>query len=219
MALVPCKECGREISTEAEFCPHCGKKRPPNDFFRTPTKGETKRAFNMGCLLTIVLFIGYVFIDSHMRNLPKTSNEETPPQRQVAQNQDQDSSATSESESNEEGTNQASDLNKEIVSFLLNYQPYKHLSKEYTATIKDGIAATLAFMQKSGHSAKVAGWRVENAGAENEYLVTLMVRIDGSEDESTWFVDWGNKKAVAKNEGAQGIEQVTVITKDMKGKK
>jgi hypothetical protein len=25
MALKPCKECGREISTDAKSCPHCGK--------------------------------------------------------------------------------------------------------------------------------------------------------------------------------------------------
>lgn len=28
MALKPCKECKREISTEAKACPHCGKKNP-----------------------------------------------------------------------------------------------------------------------------------------------------------------------------------------------
>lgn len=24
MAMTPCKECGKEISTEAKVCPHCG---------------------------------------------------------------------------------------------------------------------------------------------------------------------------------------------------
>jgi RNA polymerase subunit RPABC4/transcription elongation factor Spt4 len=28
MALKPCKECGKEISTEAKVCPNCGKKNP-----------------------------------------------------------------------------------------------------------------------------------------------------------------------------------------------
>jgi RNA polymerase subunit RPABC4/transcription elongation factor Spt4 len=28
MALKPCKECGKEISTEAKVCPNCGKKDP-----------------------------------------------------------------------------------------------------------------------------------------------------------------------------------------------
>lgn len=28
MALVPCRECGKELSTEAAACPHCGAARP-----------------------------------------------------------------------------------------------------------------------------------------------------------------------------------------------
>ena len=28
MALKPCKECKREVSTDAKACPHCGKKNP-----------------------------------------------------------------------------------------------------------------------------------------------------------------------------------------------
>src|SRR5690349_17714325 len=28
MALKPCKECGREVSTDARACPHCGKEKP-----------------------------------------------------------------------------------------------------------------------------------------------------------------------------------------------
>jgi RNA polymerase subunit RPABC4/transcription elongation factor Spt4 len=34
MALVPCRECGKEISTEAPACPHCGRPTPP----RTPSR-------------------------------------------------------------------------------------------------------------------------------------------------------------------------------------
>jgi predicted amidophosphoribosyltransferase len=33
MALIKCDECGREISSEAEFCPHCGK---PSSVIRCP---------------------------------------------------------------------------------------------------------------------------------------------------------------------------------------
>ena len=28
MALINCSECGKEVSTEAEACPHCGAKQP-----------------------------------------------------------------------------------------------------------------------------------------------------------------------------------------------
>lgn len=41
MALKPCKECGREISTEAKTCPHCGKQWPT---------GKPTSPFAIGCL-------------------------------------------------------------------------------------------------------------------------------------------------------------------------
>lgn len=28
MALIKCKECGKEVSNTAKICPHCGKKNP-----------------------------------------------------------------------------------------------------------------------------------------------------------------------------------------------
>jgi hypothetical protein len=31
MALVKCRECGAEISSSADKCPHCGKSRSLND--------------------------------------------------------------------------------------------------------------------------------------------------------------------------------------------
>jgi hypothetical protein len=43
MALKPCPECKREISTEAEACPHCGAKRK-------------KSSLGSGCLLILVVF-------------------------------------------------------------------------------------------------------------------------------------------------------------------
>lgn len=33
MALIKCEECGKEISSQAEFCPHCGK---PSSVIRCP---------------------------------------------------------------------------------------------------------------------------------------------------------------------------------------
>jgi intein/homing endonuclease len=33
MALIKCKECGKEISEDAEFCPHCGKKIKKSNLF------------------------------------------------------------------------------------------------------------------------------------------------------------------------------------------
>lgn len=50
MALKPCKECKKEISTEAKTCPHCGKKNPTASGLVIGTGG--------GCLLaTIAVFV------------------------------------------------------------------------------------------------------------------------------------------------------------------
>src|SRR5689334_16362869 len=46
MALKPCRECGREISTEAKSCPHCGKKAPT---------GAGSSPLAVGCLAILVL--------------------------------------------------------------------------------------------------------------------------------------------------------------------
>jgi hypothetical protein len=46
MALKPCKECGKEISTEAKRCPHSGKTNPTSRGFVIGTGG--------GCLLVII---------------------------------------------------------------------------------------------------------------------------------------------------------------------
>ncbi len=36
MALLPCRECQRETSTEASFCPHCGAPRPTDPQWQGP---------------------------------------------------------------------------------------------------------------------------------------------------------------------------------------
>lgn len=48
MALAKCKECGREVSTEAKICPSCGVANP------TTRPGMSKGA---GCLLAFLLLI------------------------------------------------------------------------------------------------------------------------------------------------------------------
>jgi hypothetical protein len=48
MALKPCKECGKEISTEAKNCPHCGKKDPT---------GRQAGCLGIGCLSIVVLAV------------------------------------------------------------------------------------------------------------------------------------------------------------------
>jgi hypothetical protein len=46
MAMKPCRECGREVSTEAKVCPHCGKSAPT---------GKKLGCWGIGCLSVVVL--------------------------------------------------------------------------------------------------------------------------------------------------------------------
>jgi hypothetical protein len=48
MALRPCKECGKQISTEAAVCPHCGKKIP-------------KKA-DLGCTIAVLAVGGFILV-------------------------------------------------------------------------------------------------------------------------------------------------------------
>jgi hypothetical protein len=49
MALKPCKECKKEISTEAKTCPHCGKTNPTSSGLVIGTGG--------GCLLVVIVVV------------------------------------------------------------------------------------------------------------------------------------------------------------------
>ncbi len=50
MALKPCKECGREISTEAKTCPNCGE--------RNPTAAPVNAWVVLGIIVLVILMIG-----------------------------------------------------------------------------------------------------------------------------------------------------------------
>jgi hypothetical protein len=50
VALKPCRECGKEVSTEAKQCPHCGVGHPT-------TKSVSSAGCAIGCLGVIVLAI------------------------------------------------------------------------------------------------------------------------------------------------------------------
>ena len=63
MALKKCKECGKEISTEAKECPQCGKPQP--------------KKTNWGCILPAIL-IPFGFIVWVATTMPPTT-QRTPP--------------------------------------------------------------------------------------------------------------------------------------------
>lgn len=50
MALTKCKECGKEVSTDAKTCPHCGKEIKKTSIW-------TKKFSSCGCLAVILLII------------------------------------------------------------------------------------------------------------------------------------------------------------------
>jgi hypothetical protein len=74
MALKPCRECGKEISDQAEACPHCGIKNPGHSGgasqqpLKSPPPVTPKKKGN-GCLTVIGIFfiivVGIVAIGSN----------------------------------------------------------------------------------------------------------------------------------------------------------
>lgn len=48
MAMTKCKECGKEISTSANSCPHCGVKNP----------GASAKDYIVGTVALVVIFLG-----------------------------------------------------------------------------------------------------------------------------------------------------------------
>lgn len=71
MALKACRECGHEISTQAETCPHCGAKNKPMSI--------------VGWLGVIVAaFIGFSLFIGHVRSAHQTQTPSEPASAQAA---------------------------------------------------------------------------------------------------------------------------------------
>lgn len=51
MALMPCKECGSEVSTDAKACPKCGSKVPKKKFWLWVPLGLIVAFFGFGALV------------------------------------------------------------------------------------------------------------------------------------------------------------------------
>ncbi len=71
MELVTCPACKREVSSEADRCPHCGQ---PIKRGLLGSAG-TERAVNIGCLIILMIIAFFVFVGScsglfHQRHLP-----------------------------------------------------------------------------------------------------------------------------------------------------
>jgi hypothetical protein len=62
MALTPCRECGANISAEAEVCPNCG--------VRSPTRND--EGHRRG-IIAIILILGFAWILAQLRHPETTS--------------------------------------------------------------------------------------------------------------------------------------------------
>lgn len=72
MALIKCKECGKEISSEAEACPHCGYK---------PKKAGCLAAIGIGILAVIVVsLIGRCSLRSDAEKAAPQAVSKVPPE-------------------------------------------------------------------------------------------------------------------------------------------
>lgn len=68
MALINCKECGKEVSSSAPVCPHCGKQQSPEGM----SKGQ-------GCgLIAVVCIVGLIAL-SYCGNHPSTEDKKAAP--------------------------------------------------------------------------------------------------------------------------------------------
>ena len=70
MALKPCRECGKEVSTKAKTCPQCGISHPTSQLDR-----GTKQA--LGCLALIIVVVVIGQIGSQSSAPPATNNAQT----------------------------------------------------------------------------------------------------------------------------------------------
>lgn len=69
MAIKKCKECGKDISTSAKICPHCGKKYP--------TGGMT-RPVKLVLILLGLIVIGKMFSGTESTKTPSNDTTKTP---------------------------------------------------------------------------------------------------------------------------------------------
>lgn len=58
MALTPCRECGKDISTEAAVCPHCGA---PSLAHQSATASPVPKK-GMGTFAKVIVIVGGLFV-------------------------------------------------------------------------------------------------------------------------------------------------------------
>ncbi len=80
MAMIPCPECKKQISDNAESCPNCGYKLSQEKIDEIKNEGEKKQNFaKIGCF-TIIIISAILYIigsstDSEKKSAPKSKQE------------------------------------------------------------------------------------------------------------------------------------------------
>ncbi len=76
MALIKCKECGKEISENAESCPNCGYKLNKQNIQNvTVEKTNTTRTGTILCIIGSSLLLGFAIIVALAFLIPSTTTE------------------------------------------------------------------------------------------------------------------------------------------------
>jgi hypothetical protein len=83
MALKPCRECGKQVSSSADFCPYCGVRYPAADNPVLADTNSNNRGHHKGCLTPIgVIFfivVGLAIVGSLVNNTNNPSSSKVLP--------------------------------------------------------------------------------------------------------------------------------------------
>lgn len=76
MALVRCKECGKEISDKAEKCPNCGNKIRKENKNNVNEKSQIRTGSIVSLIanILIIMLIGWLLISPNLPQNPETSS-------------------------------------------------------------------------------------------------------------------------------------------------
>jgi hypothetical protein len=95
VALIKCPECNQEISTDAAFCPHCGKTmraNPPQVQRIEVTVPPKTSCTTWGCLILVVFLVIGLFgglLSSNSTENKTTTPQPTPPRSQADNRKEQ----------------------------------------------------------------------------------------------------------------------------------
>lgn len=114
MALINCKECGKEISSEAATCPHCGVKNTP----QINLKAKAKTSEIIVGIIVVLIGIGWLLADKKPSTNAPAATTTAPEQPPVAKRETYQTTVrhlSSEYEKNEVETDERISSKKVIL--------------------------------------------------------------------------------------------------------